>query len=97
MNTKSHFSAYCEGMSFFPPTGMEALRDEFAELVEDKSIEEVFDVLHTLCRMVKMPNIITYIIAYPTAKKHALRVLSYGCPRSRRNCEKAGDLCICKK
>jgi hypothetical protein len=96
MNTKSHFSAYCEGMSFFPPTGIEALKDEFSELIEDKSVEEVFDVLHTLCRMVRMPNIVTYLVAYPTAKKHALRMLSYGCPRSQRNHNNAGASCICK-
>ena len=93
----NQYEAYCRGMSYFPPTGIEAVKDEFAELVEDKSIEEVFDVIHTACRIARIPNAFTYIIAYPTAKKHALRVLSYGCPRSKRNCQKAGDSCICKK
>jgi len=93
----NRYQAYVKGMSFFPPTGVEAIKDEFKELVEDKSIEEVFDVIHTLCRVARLPNIVTYILAHPTAKKHALRVLSYGCPRSRRNCKKAGDACICKK
>lgn len=96
MNTKSRFSAYRKGMSFFPPTGLDALKDEFSELVEDKSVEEVFDVLHTLCRIVRMPDFVTYLVAYPTARKHALRVLEYGCPRSRRNHQKAGVSCICK-
>ena len=91
------YQAYVKGMGYFPPTGIEALRDEFAELLEDKSLEEVFDVIHTLCRVTRMPNLVTYVVAYPTARKHAMRVLEYGCPRSRRNCEKAGDLCICKK
>ena len=90
------YQAYCKGMSLFPTTGLQALKDEFKELVEDKSIEEVFDVIHTLCRVVKMPNLFTYVVAYPTAKKHALRVLAYGCPRSKRNCTKAGAACICK-
>lgn len=91
------YRAYVTGMKYFPPTGMQAFRDEFAELVEDKSLEEVFDVLHTLCRAAKMPNLFTYIVAYPTARKHALRMLEYGCPRSRRNHNKAGTSCICKK
>lgn len=93
----TEYKAYCKGMALFPPTGLQALKDEFAELVKDKSIEEVFDVLHTLSRVARMPNLFTYLVAYPTAKKHALRVLSYGCPRSRRNCRKAGASCICKK
>lgn len=91
------YQAYVTGMKYFPPTGLQALRDEFSELVEDKSLEEVFDVLHTLCRAAKMPNIFTYVVAYPTARKHALRVLEYGCPRSRRNHNAAGQSCICKK
>ena len=90
------YKAYCKGMSYFPPTGKEAIKDEFKELVEDKSLEELFDVLHTLCRVAKLPNAITYIVAYPTAKKHALRMLQHGCPRSLRNHEAAGASCICK-
>jgi hypothetical protein len=90
------YKAYCKGMSFFPPTGIKALKDEFQELIQDKSLEEVFDVLHTLCRITKVPNAITYVIAYPTARKHALRMLQHGCPRSRRNHEAAGASCICK-
>jgi len=92
----SKYRAYVKGMSYFPPTGVQALKDEFAELVEDKSIEEVFDVIHTICRVSRMPDLVTFLLAYPTAKKHALRMLSYGCPRSRRNHNKAGASCICK-
>ncbi len=91
------YQAYVKGMSYFPPTGLQAVKDEFGELVEDKSVEEVFDVIHTLCRVARMPNLFTYILAYPTARKHALRVLTYGCPRSRRNCNSAGASCICKQ
>ncbi len=92
----NRYKAYVKGMAYFPPTKITALKDEFKELLKDKNIEEVFDVIHTLCRISRMPNIITYAVAYPTARKHALRVLEYGCPRSRRNCAKAGALCICK-
>ena len=91
------YEAYCKGMSYFPPTEFKAVKEEFRELVDDKSVEEVFDVLHTMCRVGKMPNIVTYILAYPTARKHALRVLEYGCPRSRRNHNEAGAACVCKK
>ena len=91
------YQAYVKGMAYFPPTRIQAIKDEFAELVEDKSVEEVFDVIHTLCRVARMPNALTYILAYPTARKHAMRVLEYGCPRSRRNHNKAGESCICKK
>ena len=91
------YQAYCKGMGYFPPAKLQALKDEFAELIEDKSVEEIFDVIHTLCRLARIPNLVAYVVAYPTARKHALRVLKHGCPRSRRNCNKAGDSCICKK
>lgn len=91
------YKAYKKGMSYFPPTKVEALKDELKELLEDKNVEEFFDVVHTICRVARMPNILAYVLAYPTAKKHALRMLQYGCPRSLRNHEAAGALCICKK
>ena len=77
--------------------GIFEIKEELQELIEDKTVEEIFDVIHTICRVTRMPNIVTYLVAHPTAKKHALRVLEYGCPRSRRNCNKAGTSCICKK
>ena len=97
MNHKKLYRAYVEGNSMMSTPGMFEVKDELKELIEDKTVEELFDVVHTLCRVTRMPNIVTYIVAHPTAKKHALRVLSYGCPRSRRNCKKAGSACICKK
>ena len=93
----NQYQAYVRGMAFFPPTKLQAVKEEFGEMLEDKSLEEVFDVIHTLCRVARIPNLVTYVVAYPTARKHALRVLEYGCPRSRRNCRKAGASCICKK
>jgi hypothetical protein len=90
------YKAYTKGMSYFPAANLQALKDELTELVEDKSVEELFDVLHTLCRLAKMPNVLTYVVAYPTARKHALRMLRHGCPRSLRNHENAGTSCICK-
>lgn len=75
----------------------DALKDEVIELIEDKSLEEVFDVIHTILRMAGAPTMMSYVLGYPTAIKHAKRVAEYGCPRSRRNHLKHGDDCICKR
>lgn len=69
---------------------------EAKELIQEPSLEELFDVLHTLCRMLKVPPTLTYLIARPTAMKHAIRYAERGCPRSKRNCKAAGDSCCCK-
>ena len=96
-NHKTMYRAYVRGNDMMSSPGLFEIKDELQELLEDKTMEEVFDVIHTICRVTRAPHILTYVLAHPTAKKHALRVLSYGCPRSRRNCKKAGDSCICKK
>jgi hypothetical protein len=90
------YKEYVKGMSLFPPTKIDALKDEWKELLQDKSIEEFFDVVHTMLRMIKSPNWFNFIVAYPTAIKHAKRYESYGCPRSSRNHLKQGEACICK-
>lgn len=97
MKHKKLYKAYVEGNEMMSAPGLFEIKEELQELIEDKSVEEIFDVIHTICRVTRAPHIVTYIIAYPTARKHALRVLEYGCPRSRRNCRKAGASCICKK
>ena len=96
-NHKTMYRAYVRGNNMMTAPGIFEIKEELQELIEDKSIEEIFDGIHTICRVTRAPHIVTYILAHPTAKKHALRVLSYGCPRSKRNCQKAGDSCICKK
>lgn len=75
----------------------DALKDEVIELIEDKSLEEVFDVIHTLLRIAGAPTMLSYVLGYPTAIKIAKRFKMYGCPRSRRNHLKNGDDCICKR
>lgn len=70
--------------------------DEVQELFKDKTLEELHDVVHSVCRYARVPNTITYHIAKPTATKHALRMKERGCPRSERNCKLAGDTCCCK-
>ena len=94
---KTLLRAYARGNKLMGSPGLFEVKEEVKELVEDRNAEEIFDVIHTLCRVTRMPNIVTFILAYPTARKHALRVLEYGCPRSRRNHNKAGTSCICKK
>ena len=69
---------------------------EVRELLKEPSLNELFDVLHTLCRMLQLPPVLTYLIARPTAMKHAVRYSQRGCPRSERNCKAAGDSCCCK-
>lgn len=91
------YKHYKKGMQVFGLTDWESVKDEFKELLEDKSFEELSDVIHSLLRWMKAPCIISFLLAYPTAKKHALRVKEYGCPRSKRNHEKLGEDCCCKQ
>ena len=86
--------AYLRGMAMLGPCSWSAVRDELEEFIEDPSIEEFFDVLHGLLRMTGV-NVFG-LLAWPTARKHALRVVKYGCPRSERNHKAAGDSCCCK-
>ena len=71
--------------------------DEVKELWRDRSLEELHDVIHSVCRYVHVPDGITYHVAKQTATKHALRMKNRGCPRSERNCLAAGKNCCCKK
>ena len=73
------------------------LMDEVKELYEDKSLEELFDVIHSVSRFVGLPDSVAWHIARPTAVKHAVRMAERGCPRSKRNCDLAGANCCCRK
>jgi hypothetical protein len=68
---------------------------EGRELIEDKSLEEMSDVLHTLCRLARLPSWVAWVVARPTAMKHARRMADRGCPRSVRNCKASGSACCC--
>ena len=70
--------------------------DEVQELLKDKTLEELYDVVHSVCRYTHVPDTITYHVAKPTATKHALRMKLRGCPRSERNCLAAGENCCCR-
>ena len=69
--------------------------DEFNEFVEEPSVAELFDVLHGILRLSRID--LLGLLAWPTARKHALRVIEYGCPRSKRNHNEKGENCVCKK
>ena len=91
------FEHYKRAVKMMGRPTLEALKDELGELIQDKSIEEVCDVVHTLIRLVGLPPIVSWVVARPTASKHALRVAERGCPRSERMCLHLGDECCCKK
>ena len=71
--------------------------DEVKELYEDKSLEELYDVIHSTARFVGLPSTLVWHIARPTAVKHAVRMAERGCPRSKRNCDLAGGNCCCRR
>ena len=88
---------YKEGMNKYDKENPSTFKDrlyqvyeEFEELIEDKNIEELIDVIHTLGRVFhKLTGL--YLISYlawPTVKKHAIRFKKRGCIRSERNCKK---------
>jgi len=71
--------------------------DEVKELIQDRSLEEVSDVMHSLCRYLNVPDSITWYVANKTAMKHAMRMEERGCPRSERNCLASAENCCCRK
>ena len=87
---------YEAAMQLMTRPNLKDLAAEAKELLEEPSLNELFDVLHTLCRMLQLPPAATYFIARPTAMKHAVRYSQRGCPRSERNCRAAGSSCCCK-
>tara|TARA_S200000501_G_scaffold372968_1_gene419121 strand:+ start:92 stop:376 length:285 start_codon:yes stop_codon:yes gene_type:complete len=91
------YRLYVESMNQLGPASFKCFYDEFIELIEDKSLEEFFDTLHGLLRCLRVPLFVSYVLAHPTALKHARRMESRGCARSLRNCKKNGDNCLCKK
>ena len=91
------YSYYVLAMKQLGTASFESFVDEFSEFLEDKSFEEFFDTLHSLLRCLRVPFFVIYVLAHPTALKHANRMKSRGCARSLRNCLNSGDDCSCKK
>ena len=71
--------------------------DEVKELYQDRSLEELSDVVHSACRYLRVPDSVVWYVANPTARKHALRMQERGCPRSLRNCTASGPNCCCRR
>ena len=82
--------AYFRGVRMMGRPTWAALLDEIHEFREKPSCEEAWDMLHVSLRFVGLG-----ILAWPTVRKHGVRVLTRGCPRSERNCIAAGDSCCC--
>lgn len=91
------YKYYKKGVSMMGRPSLKDLQEELNELLEDRNAEELSDVLHTLCRLMRAPAAVSWVVARKTAMKHAKRVAIYGCPRSIRNHEAAGKNCCCKK
>lgn len=91
------YKYYRRGVSMMGRPSLKDLREELIELLEDRNIEELSDVLHTICRLMRAPAAVSWVLARRTAMKHAKRVAMNGCPRSPRNCKAAGKNCCCKK
>ena len=97
MNIKDTIRYYKEGIEKYdrenPATFRDRLaqvNDEFQELLEEKNLDELIDVIDTIGRVFHQltgSDIISYA-AWPTVKKHGMRYKEYGCIRSRRNCHK---------
>ena len=67
----------------------EEFKDEFYEFVEEPSMDELSDSIHSFGRVIQHMTGFSGIalIGWPTVKKHAKRYELYGCIRSKRNCK----------
>jgi len=86
---------YLEAAKLMGRPSFKDVLNEIEELYQDRSLEELADVVHSACRYLRIPDKFTWHLARPTAKKHALRMEERGCPRSVRNCMALGLKCPC--
>jgi len=97
----SLYDYYVEATKMMGAPSWSDVKDELEEFINAKTPKEMSkesaDVLHALCRYIRLPNKLTWLIANKTAVKHAVRVLVRRCPRSERNCMTAAENCCCKK
>mgnify|MGYP001433185678 CR=1 FL=1 len=65
-------------------------KDEFCEFMEEPSIDELSDSMHSFGRIIQHMTGFSGValIGWPTVKKHAKRYATHGCIRSKRNCKK---------
>ena len=90
------YDYYVKATSMMGRPSTKDVLEEISELLEDRNMEELVDVTHSICRFLYIPNKIVWVLANRTAAKHAVRVLVRGCPRSERNCKAAAEKCCCK-
>jgi hypothetical protein len=91
------YKYYKDGMKIVGRPSWSDVKDEVDELLEDKTLEELVDVLHVTGRFLRLPLPMLWVFCNKTALKHAKRVQERGCPRSLRNCVAAGETCCCRK
>ena len=103
MSINQTLKNYWTGMAAYdcchPPTvtsQWQAFKSEALEFIENPSLVEAWDVLHSAGRLFgKLTGIPLQLSAIPTVQKHADRYAIHGCIRSQRNCE--GRCCIISK
>jgi len=76
---------YLKALNMMGNAKISDLRDEIGEFLEEPSLEEAVDVLHSFMRVCRLPSTLTFFVANKTAMKHVERMRAYGCPRSLRN------------
>jgi hypothetical protein len=100
MTISKNLQNYWNGMAVYDrchlPTftsQWKALKSELSEFIEDPSLVEAWDVLHSAGRLFwKVTGIPLQLLAFPTVHKHGERYALHGCIRSQRNC--GGKCCI---
>lgn len=79
------YQLYLKALNMMGNAKISDLRDEIGEFLEEPSLEEAVDVLHSFLRVSRAPSLVTFYLANKTAMKHVTRMKAYGCPRSLRN------------
>ena len=79
------YQLYLKALNMMGNAKISDLRDEIGEFLEEPSLEEAVDVLHSFMRVCRLPSTLTFFVANKTAMKHVERMREYGCPRSKRN------------
>jgi hypothetical protein len=100
MSIRKNLQNYWDGMAAYdschPPTinsQWQAFKNETLEFIQEPSISEAWDILHSGGRLFwKLTGIPLQILALPTVYKHGQRYVERGCIRSKRNCE--GKCCV---
>ena len=89
------YQLYLKALTLMGQANIHDLKDEVVEFLQEPSLEEAVDVLHSFLRVSRAPSLVTFYLANKTAMKHVTRMKAYGCPRSLRN--HIANNCNCNK